>query len=545
MRAAHLPRRDTARLLASIATMAVVLVSILLIGAAVDRDGVTRAAARTIRRPGGQSALVTIASRAGTTAVPDAYLGLSTEYWALPVFERHSSLFEKVLALLHAQGDGPFVLRIGGDSADHTFWDPGARRLPPWVFQLTSAWLRRTATLVRQTGVKLILDLNLITDAPLTAARWAREADLNLPSGSVAGFEVGNEPDIYSRSYWRAETSRTSLFAGVLPHEISPITYGRDFQSYARALSRAAPGVPLLGPALANPYVDVNWIASLLAGPHPGLGAVSAHRYPLSACVSPSSRSYPTIARLLRNRTTTLMAQSLVPAAQLAHRAGLPFRLTELNSVTCGGRPGVSDAFATALWAPDALFELLQAGVDGVNVHVRAGTINAPFALTDGGLDARPFLYGLILFARTLGPDGQLVAVRVDATPGLHLKAWAVRVSPGGLHVLLIDKSAQSANVDLRLPAAGPATVQRLLAPSAASRTGVTLDGQWLGRDGDWYGRPADQIVRPGATGYKVWIRGPSAALLSVRLQPEPPASAAAPRPAEPGAPILVAERVL
>jgi hypothetical protein len=31
----------------------------------------------------------------------------------------------------------------------------------------------------------------------------------------------------------------------------------------------------------------------------------------------------------------------------------------------------VSDTFATALWAPDALFELLRAGIDGVNVHVR------------------------------------------------------------------------------------------------------------------------------------------------------------------------------
>jgi hypothetical protein len=69
------------------------------------------------------------------------------------------------------------------------------------------------------------------------------------------------------------------------------------------------------------------------------------------------------------------MAHSVKPVVILAHRAGLPFRLTELNSVTCGGRLGVSDAFATALWAPDALSALLQTGVDGVNVHVRTGAI--------------------------------------------------------------------------------------------------------------------------------------------------------------------------
>jgi hypothetical protein len=38
----------------------------------------------------------------------------------------------------------------------------------------------------------------------------------------------------------------------------------------------------------------------------------------------------------------------------LAHRAGFPFRLTEQNSVTCGGLAGVSNTFATALWAPAA-----------------------------------------------------------------------------------------------------------------------------------------------------------------------------------------------
>jgi hypothetical protein len=424
------------------------------------------------------------------------------------------------------RGDGPFVLRIGGDSA---FWDPTARRVPPWVFDPSSAWLRETSTLVRQTGIKLILDLNLVTDTPLTAARWARAATRNLPSGSIVGFEIGNEPDLYSRSYWLKTISRMGLFAVALPNEISPITYGRDFESYANALAQVAPGVPLLGPALANPYVDVNWIASLLAGPHAGLGAVSAHRYPLSACASPASRSYPTIARLLSESTTARMARSLLPAVVLADRAGLPLRLTELNSVTCGGRPGVSDAFATALWAPDALFELLKAGVDGVGVHVRAGTVNAPFAINRGGLDARPFLYGLILFAKALGPGGRLVAAQVDTTRLLHLKAWAVRGSDGRLNVLLIDKGAQPAKVDLRLPAEGRATVQRLLAPSPSSRTGVTLDGQWLGRDGDWHGRPANETVRPGATGYELRIRGFSAALLSTRLRPGALATSAAP----------------
>src|SRR5207248_3262145 len=183
------------------------------------------------------------------------------------------------------------------------------------------------------------------------------------------------------------------------------------------------------------------------------------------------------------------LARSVRNAVWLAHRAGLKFRLTEMNSVTCGGLRGVSDTFATALWAPDTLFELMRAGVDGVNVHLRANTINAPFALTRAGLVARPLMYGLLLFTRMLGQDARLVDVRTRAAPSLRLKAWAVRIKPRVLRLLLIDKGRRSASVMLRVPGRGPAVVQRLLAPSVTARSGVTLAGQQLDRAGLWAGR--------------------------------------------------------
>ena len=142
------------------------------------------------------------------------------------------------------------------------------------------------------------------------------------------------------------------------------------------------------------------------------------------------------------------MASAVSGVVRVAHRAGLPLRLTEMNSVTCSGRRGVSDSFATALWAPDALFELLRAGVDGVNVHLRADAVNAAFILQRHGLRARPLLYGLIMFARMLGPGAQLVPLRLSAPGAPHLKAWAVRTR-SALHVLLIDKGTRSASVAL------------------------------------------------------------------------------------------------
>jgi predicted small lipoprotein YifL len=463
---------------------------------------------------------VTVSGQAKLTSVPRSYFGLSTEYWALPLFERRMTLLERVLSLLRVRGDGPMVLRIGGDSADRSFWDPRLRRMPRWAFTLTPQWLDRARVLVRRLGVRLIMDLNLITDSPAAAARWARAAQAGLPRGGIEAFEIGNEPDIYRRSNWLAETVGGPLDGRVPPTSLTPSGYVGDFRADAEALADAAPGVPLAGPALANPDIDSRWISSLLAGDRSLVRLVTVHRYPYSACVPRRSPGFPTVARVLSPRASVGMARSLRPAVRIAHAAGVPLRVTELNSVTCGGRPGVSNTFATALWAPDALFELLRTGVDGVNLHVRTDTINAPFAITQAGLTARPLLYGLILFVRTLGTNPELVSLHLRASASLNLQAWAVRVARDKLHVLLIDKGARSVRVVLRLPITGHPTVQRLLAPAASSEAGVTLGGQQLGRDGRWQGLTARQTLVSGSHTYELTVPRLSAALVTAQIKP-------------------------
>lgn len=94
------------------------------------------------------TAAVTIRSHEPLTSIPRSFLGLSTEYWTLPVDERHIALYMRVLSLIHVPGDGRFVLRIGGDSSDRTFYDPRIRKLPRWAFELTPAFIARTARIV-------------------------------------------------------------------------------------------------------------------------------------------------------------------------------------------------------------------------------------------------------------------------------------------------------------------------------------------------------------------------------------------------------------
>jgi len=475
--------------------------------------------ARSPRPPQLAQAVVTIGPSSSAVSVPSSYFGISTEYWTLPLFERNMPVFERVLRMLHVQGDGPLVLRIGGDSADHSFWTPKTRKMPGWAFALTPGFLSHLRTLVERDRVRLIVDLNLVTDTPFVAAEWAHAAETSLPHGSIVGFEVGNEPDLYERKYWEATMARSPLQARPLPVDVTASSYVADFNEYAQVLGEGAPDIPLIGPAVAHPRVSLGWISTLIADERSDLASVSGHLYPYSACIKhPSNASYPTVSRLLSPAASSGLTKDIAGAVAVAHAAGLKFRLTELNSVTCGGKAGVSNTFATALWAPDALFTLMRAGVDGVNLHVRDYAINAPFSLNQYGLNPRPLLYGLVMFERTLGAQARLLRLHTSAPRRSNLSAWAVRVRGDILHVLLIDKGNRNLQVDLHLPATGRATVQRLIAPSANSTTGETLDGQRIGPDGTWIGTRQIQTIVPGRNGYMVTIAKRSEALVGVRL---------------------------
>ena len=275
-----------------------------------------------------------------------------------------------------------------------------------------------------------------------------------------------------------------------------------------------------MGPASgdANLASGYAWVRGLIVGAHPRLGVVTIHRYGLNACLPRGFPRYPTIRKLLSDSVEADVVRPVAAAVQYAHAAHLRFRLDEMNSVTCGGLPGVSNTFATALWAPDALFRMLQTGADGVNVHIRPDTINGPFVITTNGLSARPLLYGLILFARTLQGNGELVPLRMRPAggPAGRLDAWAVQAGRHRLRVLLINKTKKPVNTVLRLHGADDASVERLAAYGARVTSGVTLDGQHLGPGAGWLGKKVVRRVALKAGQYDLVVPRYSAALLTV-----------------------------
>jgi len=447
--------------------------------------------------------------------IPPSFLGISVEADELLSYARGGPVVDRALSLLRPASGDPVLLRVGGRSADDTYWNLAPLNAPRGVFELDDNWVEQLAALARRDRLRVTLAVNVAVHSPAMAAGLAHAVFQALAPGGLVGLAIGNEPDLFGHQPGlQAERVPSTIPSTPLEwtRGYSPSRYRSDYLDYARALAGAVPGVPLAGPETAS--LTLEWI-HVLSGLGPlSPGSLTVHRYPFSSCWASDSPMYPRLSSLLSERASAGLAGGLRGAIAFARRARMSLRVSELNSVSCGGRPGVSDSFATALWAPDVLFELIRAGVDGVNWHIRPQMINAPFELAAGAIDPLPELYGLALFAQLMGVDARRVGVRVSSPGGVHLKVWAVR-SRRRTTVLLINKGSRAASVTLPVARVGSRVqLERLSAPSISSRYGVRLAGRVIGSDGRWHGRSIILPLRSSDRRYRFLVPGYSAALV-------------------------------
>ena len=150
------------------------------------------------------------------------------------------------------------------------------------------------------------------------------------------------------------------------------------------------------------------------------------------------------------------------------------------------GSPGVSNTFASALWALQTLFESIRVGVAGVNIHTRTEGVNSLFSaqIVNGCWTAvvKPEYYGLMMFAHAVPPGARLLPT-TGTTGDARVHLWAIRLPHGGTRVVFINEDPRRADViTVRIPGRNGATsLQRLRAPSLNAAAGVTLGGRGFG----------------------------------------------------------------
>jgi hypothetical protein len=440
-------------------------------------------------------------------AVPRGFLGLSFEVSRLPQIAHYaaSGNFVRLLRSL-----GPGVLRFGGVSADtRVAWSDISTPTPAWASGvLSSADLRGLAKLAASTGWRVLLTVGLGHFDPLAAAHEAAAARAAL-GGMLAGVELGNEPDAYMRHALREAPWTFTQYAA-------------QAQAYVNAIAEAAPGIPLAGPDVSGSAVFGGWGSGEAEQLAPRL--LTGHHYPLGCHEAPA----PSIDRLLSVQTRVAEDTSLGRYMRVAREAGIGFRVDETNSVSCGGSAGISDTFASALWAVSYIARSMAAGVAGINFHGDPANCRGyaplcaptPERLSAGSLSARPEWYALLL-TRALVGDRSLRSTLAwpsqGATPRPDLSVTSLRAADGRLHVVVVDEDPRgSPSVLLRLHVPrrySAARVLALTAPSPAAVTGVQLGGRSVHADGSWSEPPRLPTVhrRGGTIALAV---APSSALL-------------------------------
>jgi hypothetical protein len=347
----------------------------------------------------------------------------------------------------------------------------------------------------------------------------AAEVMRSVPRSKLAGLELGNEPDTYQLF---------DLYPGhpIRPKDFGPKAYLRQALAHERAIARAAPGAPIAGPATIGGYPA--WLRAfphLLAAQRRYLKLVTIHSYPLLACGHRKISPWALLSRSALEARAGLIA-GLITVAGRIHRR---LRISETNSIACGGSHGASDAFASALWGADWAFLVAALHGDGVNFHFAAPAY-APFTAgaTPTGPAARvnPLYYGMLLFAAAT-PHGARILPgsfkRLRPRGRANVHAWATfdRVDRV-VRVAVIDKDRRaSGSVVVHVPGArGAGTLQRLLAPSVTSTTGVTWAGQSFANptfDGRLQGRRVvHRVSRLRGDRFVVSMPAHSAALLTV-----------------------------
>jgi hypothetical protein len=456
--------------------------------------------------------------RGSLRRLPTSFSGMSTESWDVEALDSDPLAVKRVLNLLKVPGDGGLMLRVGGQSTEQTYWDAPKLGVGSEAYRPGLHWLKTLASLTRASRLRVLVDLNLVARSPSMAAALAKSLVHYMPAGSIAGLEVGNEPDIGHRQVVNplAPAGETVPKTPKGWDSYTSTQYVSLFRSYANAVHRVARSLRLVGPEVFFAGRDVSWVKQLVRAQRSRLSMVTVHRYPLSACTSSTAGDYATTARVLGQNASGGMANELVKAVRLARSTGLPLRLSEFNSVTCGGKTGVSNTFATALWAPDTMFSMWNVGVSGINIHLAPGQSNAAFSISPSGLTPSPLLYGMLMFTRATGSGAKLAPVRTSGTSAHNIKVWAVRASKNILKVLVLDKGRGVVKAALHLGNHGTATIQRLIAPSPSATTGVTLAGQHLGAQGQWVGRRVMPRVNPARGTYTVTMPAYSAALITV-----------------------------
>jgi len=485
--------------------------------------------------PSALPAQLTLSEEPAAPQVPLTYTGLSYELAQLTDPQFFSASNRDLVAyfrLLSPHG----VLRVGGNSSEFCWFKANASTPAPPLHvptgNLTANWMPHRlfaiapeaidelAGFLQATGWRLIYGLNFGNSTPERAALEAAYVAQKV-GDRLEFFQIGNEPDLYH-----------DASNGTRPLNWGFADYLKEWTGFAEAIAAKVPAARFGGPDVG---AASDWVTrfgeELPATIRPQLAALTGHYY----AEGPPNDPRMTTARLLSGNPK--IPAEMKRIEETAHASSLVYRMTEGNSCYRGGKPGMSNAFAAALWAGDYMLQLASLGCAGVNLHggssaflsaslgdhtpgmdvaktpqtVRAGFYTPIQSEPGREPKAMPIFYGMLLANQFAGDDMLNVQANMQ---GVNATAYASKHNRG-FKVAIFNKD-ESRALDLSIlasPRVQTATAWRMQAPALDSTEAVTLAGAEIEPHAQWSPKTAEPLALQHGTP-SIHVPAASAALV-------------------------------
>jgi len=404
----------------------------------------------------GDSAAFTL-TRTRVAPIPGRFVSFSIEVSRAPdVFlvgglggAPRASFAQLMNALRAAAGDDAgAMIRVGGNSADESAYTSAAALPNGTNYRITDADLDAYAAAVPAWNGSLVIDTTLrypgSQGAQLDVAHLAA-AVKRVGFGLIEGVEIGNEVDLFFENGIR-----------------SPSYVYNDHKPEFRLANDAV--APVLAPGGRPRIQGATWCSThwslanysdYVASFGASFGSISIHRYAESVCHNDKA----TIPGLMADKAAEGLAQAAQPYVTLAGE--IPVYIGEGNSVSCGGAPGVSDVWASALWAIDVLFNVASVGFRRWSFHGMPAGAYSTILFPSGSQDTaevQPMFYGLWAFATAAANGAEIFTVKTTSTTNAFIKAWSVTDRTGETRVVLLHKDpAATENATITITPAGGA----------------------------------------------------------------------------------------
>jgi len=412
------------------------------------------------------------------------------------------------------------VLRIGGNTSEYCYWMPDDKvqdKLPndesmrtgdktnpiafglavgpdtghgaPAPVKISPLAVRNLRDFIDATGWKLIYGLNMGTGTAEDAAAQAAYV-MDVIGSKLISFQLCNEPDLFFRN-------------GIRKMDYNAEQFGVEWKHFYDVIKARVPSAPFAGPDTAY---NNSWLVPFARQFKKEASFLSQHYYAEGPPTDPSM----TIERLLKPNPK--LQDEFEGMKKTVQETGLSFRLAETNSCYSGGKAGVSDTFASALWGAELMYQLADAGGMGINFHGGGYGWYTPIAGTrQDGFIARPIYYGMLLFEQA-GP-GQLIETAIDGLDEAPLlTAYAQRGDSGQIKMALFNKNLDR-QVRVSVAGGGSAKLLRLHAPRVDDTTDVTFGGSPVGANGAWAAAREESVAAQNG-GFAVELPAASGALI-------------------------------